>query len=559
MLRYLHITRKNFFWYMVLLGSMGVGFLFVSVYTLEAKRFPAEEATSLLSLPADSFSVLVIPILLEQAYPSGSRAQPTYSTSRLGEYIFTTGNIKSYWNEQSGGIFEVTGDILPDWIRMADAGAVDCRTSGTEIPTLRTPEVAEYFARNPILIKNYNQIVFLVQCQSPTGLGGSSELKTGDYRLLSDKVTPPLAWVRMFGEYLATPSKYATYTTNQLSVFDAVFAHEIGHGIGLLHAHGFDCLSQTLFDASGPEACAHVEYGNSFDMMGTGLYGLGLSAPQKQSLGWIDETEVLTIKESGTYILGEQNRISSFPRVIYIDHPDSGLSYPLYALEYRDGTDMFDEALQHPLVEKNTGGVLVRALFLSPPYTFSDGSRRNVYHLLDTHPTQTYDWDGDIREQAVVGAMQAFSDPVHNLSITVEPITTLEGDTYMQLMVEMGKATCDPRAPSIAIRKIQGSTYLPTRIAPVAVGKPVNLEFSLQNTNFPLCGAREYEIEVYLGDTRIASMDRTIEPMNGMVIPVSGGRGGIVSADSRTLTIVAKDKDLKLIDSVSVPLSLLTY
>jgi Gametolysin peptidase M11 len=67
-----------------------------------------------------------------------------------------------------------------------------------------------------------------------------------------------------------------------------VTVHELGHNLGLWHSH-----SATCFDASGVSvpfgpSCTLAEYGDPFDAMGTGFYGVGhFNAAQKKLLGWM--------------------------------------------------------------------------------------------------------------------------------------------------------------------------------------------------------------------------------------------------------------------------------
>ncbi|MRR37613.1 peptidase M11, partial [bacterium] len=78
-----------------------------------------------------------------------------------------------------------------------------------------------------------------------------------------------------------------------------VTAHELGHGLGLLHSHMIDC---------GPGSiganCTPYEYGDRVDMIG-GSNG-HFNAFQKERLGWLNagaSPPITTVKTDGTYIL----------------------------------------------------------------------------------------------------------------------------------------------------------------------------------------------------------------------------------------------------------------
>jgi hypothetical protein len=73
-----------------------------------------------------------------------------------------------------------------------------------------------------------------------------------------------------------------------------VVAHEFGHNLGLWHAN----LWRTS-DGSVTGTGANVEYGDPFDVMGSG--GTEYGAPMKWELGWLQDAEVTTVTASGTY------------------------------------------------------------------------------------------------------------------------------------------------------------------------------------------------------------------------------------------------------------------
>lgn len=79
-------------------------------------------------------------------------------------------------------------------------------------------------------------------------------------------------------------------------------AHETGHCFGLQHANSLDCDPAGVPPDIGP--CQSREYGDLFDIMGSGLGDY--SAARKQQLGWLDPSgpeQTLRVTQPGTYVL----------------------------------------------------------------------------------------------------------------------------------------------------------------------------------------------------------------------------------------------------------------
>ncbi|HLP41391.1 MAG TPA: hypothetical protein VK465_07785 [Fibrobacteria bacterium] len=83
------------------------------------------------------------------------------------------------------------------------------------------------------------------------------------------------------------------------SYSSGVTAHELGHAVGLPHAHSIEAGSDA-FGTPGTSS-QHVEYGNPYDVMGN-AGGLGhFNVNYKWRTGWIDKEEALEVKSSGVY------------------------------------------------------------------------------------------------------------------------------------------------------------------------------------------------------------------------------------------------------------------
>jgi sugar lactone lactonase YvrE len=93
-----------------------------------------------------------------------------------------------------------------------------------------------------------------------------------------------------------------------------VIAHELGHTYGLLHANLWQVNDGNPISPAGSE----VEYGDYFDVMGINSaenQSTDFNPWYKNYLGWIADSQVLTVTTSGTY------RIYAFDRNNYLAAP----------------------------------------------------------------------------------------------------------------------------------------------------------------------------------------------------------------------------------------------
>jgi Gametolysin peptidase M11 len=100
---------------------------------------------------------------------------------------------------------------------------------------------------------------------------------------------------------------------------NGLFAHEMGHNLGMDHA-------------TTPQS----EYGDNTDPLGFSGWELrGLSAPHRQQMGWLGPSSTMTVTQSGIYDIAPLARDPASvraPRVITIAKPDTG---EYYYLSYR--------------------------------------------------------------------------------------------------------------------------------------------------------------------------------------------------------------------------------
>jgi hypothetical protein len=111
-----------------------------------------------------------------------------------------------------------------------------------------------------------------------------------------------------------------------------VTGHELGHSLGLPHAHSIEAGAD-MFGTPG-DANETNEYGNPFDIMGRGGSTGHFNAVYKWRIGWLDSSELKEVKTSGVYRIYAQDNAAHKDRLIGIRVPSGDPNYA-YWFEYR--------------------------------------------------------------------------------------------------------------------------------------------------------------------------------------------------------------------------------
>lgn len=135
---------------------------------------------------------------------------------------------------------------------------------------------------------------------------------------------------------------FSTFGVSQHLIYTV--AHELGHNIvGVYHANSWDC------DQGGVQGnCEHREYGNPFDVMGSGRLG-HFNGYFKEVSQWLNKP-VINITSSGRYSLQPLERADAVVAKITMPGADK---FPIYYLEARAPVGFDDDTNDTNLITKN--------------------------------------------------------------------------------------------------------------------------------------------------------------------------------------------------------------
>lgn len=393
--------------------------------------------------------VLVLLINFQDSGPIPATQQ------QVSDRIFN-GSFQNFFQEQSYGMVHFTGDVY-DWITLP-RNCNDDQINWPESP-FGNNEISIIIQNNHIDLDQYDRLVLLMNCGGGTGYStlGKTTVSIGDQEYQMSVAHAGLT-DNVWNASLGHPFVF--------DYFDYVLSHEMGHSLGVRHANAWECGSTVLRGN-----CNHIEYGNLFDTMGTGSFGLHFNAFYKDRLGWVPAQNKIIITESGRYI------INAFEDPVLNNSPKKFAEIealtPIY-LEYRKALG-FDAYLGDANFLSNQNGLMVNQVinfglsqFSSPRY-------------LDMQPQNP---SGDLivdLQRSTLDPRNRFSDPATGVKIS--PVAT--SDTSITFDVSIEPPVCVPGSPLLTV-------YNPP---PFILGEEQTFYFAYGNGNSISCGPSVFSVE----------------------------------------------------------------
>jgi hypothetical protein len=282
-----------------------------------------------------------------------------------------SGSVTEYYKETSYGL-QLLNATITNWLQSGASVPAGCNISTMMTDGNALATAAGY------TIGNYQNLVYVFPRVSGCGWAGLAYI----------------GWGR------ALINGYNT---------TSVYAHELGHNFGLLHAGSLRCPSGNIIDG----ACTVSEYGDPFDVMGN-QSAMHFNAAQKSYLNWIPGPTVLTqAAGSGTYRLDPLELANGSRYAVTIPTRRNRTFW----LEYRQPIG-FDSGL----ASRPNNGPQVR---LETPLEWSCSGCDTT--LLDMEPsTSTFN-------DATLVAGKNFRDPVTGVSVSVLGATPTALDLFVQM------------------------------------------------------------------------------------------------------------------------------
>ena len=348
-------------------------------------------------------------------------------------------HVNAFMRENSQGLTWLEGDVH-GWLTI-DYDRSACTTSS--ITGDFTTKANQAAAAAGIDLSRYRRVLYLFPYA--TGCSWSGLGTVGG--------NPSRAWVK------------ATLST-------LVTGHELGHNLGLWHAHALECGAAVNGEVG--DTCASVEYGDQFSIMGNS--GPRHFAPfHKAQLGWLDQPDTEQIAEvtaSGSYQIAPYiNGNGGDPVALKVPRaPDPATGAARwYYLEYREPVG-YDSPLASNANVAN--GVLLRSA--------ADSVRDSSYALDLTPGSNTssyYDWS----DPALVGGA-SYTDAAAGLSLT----TLWTAASGASVEVRFAAPDCVRAAPVLTLTPADGQWAAP--------GTRVEYSLRVDNRDSTACAAASFAL-----------------------------------------------------------------
>ncbi len=377
-------------------------------------------------------------------------------------FVFN-GQFNKFMTEQSNGKVSFIGDVY-GWDLISDPNfKIFDENRNCYIPD----DLDSLVKKHNIDIRNYDRVLFLYD--NNTNHEGCSQV--GKLERKINDINHPLS------TSIVSVGPYSRFngTGNNLTDFEFVISHELGHSLGLLHANGLNCKDAVINDT-----CEEIEYGNSYDAMGMGEISTHFNAYYKYKLGWLNPDQIINANKSGTYEISPQEN-GSKARLIKIKFSDKDH----YFIEMRDPFG-FDSNLNNKFLKPNISGIFVNKI-----------NNNAVTQLLDMSPDSAGNWFNNIEKVTLNhpnlnNSLKQFTDS--NLGITIGPITNVNINntdsslSTIKFNISLNNPGCISKLPEVAVNEFHSDGVYDA-------GTWAGGDISITNLDSSLCNASDFTLK----------------------------------------------------------------
>jgi len=283
-------------------------------------------------------------------------------------------SINNFVRDSSYNKTWLTGDVF-GWVHLAEEERYCWPDDGT---------LLDHFLDQGINFRQYGRFVFLIRGTKVGCSWGSSSFGKIPLQTPDGLVNASVSRIR-------TPTFY--FPSDVSRTTNTVLAHELIHSFGITgHANAYECGKVTL--TANRSSCTQLSENDPFDIMGRRYWSAQPNACYKEELGWLNATEIKTIRKSGKFLLYPFEDSSSKTKALKIPLRNpipiatvsgSELFMTAYYLEYRIGQGVDErllglaQGLFMAPAPISTQGIMIRGAL------FTNGQCTTTY-LLDMHP-----------------------------------------------------------------------------------------------------------------------------------------------------------------------------
>jgi hypothetical protein len=383
--------------------------------------------------PADTTGVqklLAVPVSFVDS------PEPLMTRDEVDTFVFRA-SVQSFYQEASYRQLFWEGRTL-DWLTIPREANGQWPAFGGD----SDPDGVYNYIRSQVGdLRQFGTLLFLVN--HPAFGGGFAAVGRGIFTLSGEEHRLGFAQVGLANfdsPYGETGVRYGEF----------VVIHELGHVLGVHHAGAWDCGADESYGS-----CEPVEYGNRFDVMGTGLHGLHFNGRFKELFHWVRE-RTATIVADGIYSLAPLEQASG-PTVAKIQTAGTESLY----LEYRRNVG-FDAGVKP-------------GLFVN--WIPQGDEERNVARLLDMSPK------GDTWDDVILPMGSTYKDKGRGVKLTV--LSMDEGT--LTFAVQFIAPRCRPTEPVVS--------DLPSLIR-VSASSTVGMPFRVENPDAASCGMGRLKVKL---------------------------------------------------------------